>query len=92
MLVATHGADIDDYLVSESRGDVCESRIGSGSMTGRYFIRVQLAASVAVMAVTNGYVSSVMMMYGPAKVGYTLCVKTISRMCACEPFDLYFVY
>lgn len=41
MLVATHGANMDDYL---------------------------LAASVAVMAVTNGYVSSVMMMYGPAKV------------------------
>ena len=54
-------------------------------------ISLQMAASVAIMALTNGYGSSVMMMYGPAKVGWFCCAPTRCALRACvrlHPFIL----
>lgn len=48
-------------------------------------VSLQMATGVAVMAVTNGYGSSVMMMYGPAKVGWFRVrrARIPACMCAC---------
>ena len=53
-------------------------------------VSLQMAGSVAVMAVTNGYGSSVMMMYGPAKVSWFrvrrprvhVCMRSTPSFCA----------